>query len=247
MLPIFRTISVGGVLLAITILALALTPPSGLRRQFTAAQASGHGALLDRGEHPEWRQFLIRAAVRRADELDRLRELPDTPIRLPDIPAMSPVQLPGDEDMPNAAVGAKTAGLPASRPDTDPDGDETGSITGATGATIPIDIGEPSSVELPVMPAEEKPPAVMMPERVESTAPVRSAIEGRRVSTPRRRAIAAPPKPAQAPVPFNFLQQFFDSFLTGKPTPAKASPRRSRAATNKQQPKRPAVIRAVSQ
>jgi hypothetical protein len=37
-----------------------------------------------RAEHPGvWRQFVLQAAYRRADEIERLRDLPDKPMRMP--------------------------------------------------------------------------------------------------------------------------------------------------------------------
>src|SRR6185437_12633533 len=81
MLPILRILPVGGVLLAIFILILALSPPDGSRAPLNSAMAPARGALVDRNRHPEVRQFLILAALKRADELNRLRELPDTPTR----------------------------------------------------------------------------------------------------------------------------------------------------------------------
>jgi hypothetical protein len=82
MLPILRILPVGGVLLAIFILFLALNPPDGPRSPLNTAIAPARGALVDAGHHPETRQFLIMAALKRADELSRLRDLPDTPPRL---------------------------------------------------------------------------------------------------------------------------------------------------------------------
>jgi hypothetical protein len=166
MLPILRTISVGGVLLAITILALALSPPGGSHVQFAAVDIPARGALIDVGKHPEWRQFLILAALRRADEINRLRELPDAPTRLPAIPDVAPEYFPPEFPQATTDGSAKgtirTAGLPAARGDIDP-GDETGSINVAPGTTIPIEIGERSSMELPVTPVEERPPVQKLP------------------------------------------------------------------------------------
>ena len=129
MLPILRTISVGGVLLAITILALALSPPGGSHMQFTSVSAPARGALIDAGDHPEWRQLLILAALRRADELNRLRDLPDTPVRLPEIPQVAHDYVPLETVQTVGKGTTETAGLPAIRTDAEP-GDETGSING---------------------------------------------------------------------------------------------------------------------
>jgi hypothetical protein len=145
MLPILRVVPVGGVLLAIMLLVLALSPPDGSRAQLKANVVPLHGALIERAEHPEWRQFLILAAIRRAEELNRLRELPGMPAR--------------------TGTAPKVAGLPTDRSDADPDDDQTGSIVQSTPATIPIEIGEPSSTELPVAAPEERPPVVRTPER----------------------------------------------------------------------------------
>jgi hypothetical protein len=140
MLPILRILPVGGVLLAIILLVLALSPPDGSPSQWKGNPILARGALIDQAAHPEWRQFLILAAIRRAEELRRLLELPGRAGRAPDAP--------------------KVAGLPAARSDSDPDDDQTGSLVQAPPATIPIEIGERSSFELPVAAPEERPPVV---------------------------------------------------------------------------------------
>ena len=132
MLPILRILPVGGVILAIVILVLALSPPDGSRTSLTAAIAPARGALVDRDRHPEVRQFLILAALKRASELSRLRDLPD----------LASVR---NDDPPEAA---KVSGLPSERPDAEPE--ETGPANATPGVSIPIEIGEPSSTELPV-------------------------------------------------------------------------------------------------
>src|SRR5689334_25429036 len=114
MLPILRILPVGGVLLAILILVLAMSPPDAARSPLTTTMAPARGALVDRERHPEVRQFLIRAALKRADELNRLRDLSDTPRNV-----------------------GKVAGLPGTRGDADPD--ETGSLNETPTVSIPIE------------------------------------------------------------------------------------------------------------
>ena len=143
MLPILRIVPVGGVFLAIMIVVLALEPPGGPHPALTPSR----GALIAATEHPEWRQFLMQAALRRADELSRLRELPDTPTRT------------------DSSQDPKVAGLPTSRIDSDPDDDQTGTINETPSWTIPVDIGETSSTELPVTTREEIPPVIKVPQR----------------------------------------------------------------------------------
>jgi hypothetical protein len=185
MLPIFRILPVGGVLLAITLLALALNPPASMHAHLTPGVVPMRGAMIEQSAHPEWRQFLLLAAIRRTDELNRLRELPDTAVRAASART---------DEAPAAPAAPKLAVLPTERNDTDPDADDaTGSIMQPPAATIPIDIGEPSAFELPVATPEEKPPVIRTPLRVKSD-------NENRVSGPRtRRAKAAirlePPGP----------------------------------------------------
>jgi hypothetical protein len=135
MLPIFRLTSVGGVLLAIVILVLALNPPDGSHAPL--APGGMRGALLQRRDHPEWRQLLILAALQRAEEIRRLRDLPDT-----------------------------------------------------IETTLQVDIGEPSSTELPVTKREELPPPV-------TPARLKSQNESRNRELYRKRRARAPAATAQ--------------------------------------------------
>ena len=170
MLPIFRTVTVGGVLLAMILLVLALSPRGRSQTQFSALDAPARGVMIDASAHPEWRQFIILAAFQRASELNRLRELPDTPTRLPEIPFVAPDYIP--PEFPEFIKKSETkatvryAGLPGPRDDAGSEAapsDETGSINVAPHATMPIEIGERSSTELPVAPADVKPPVTTLP------------------------------------------------------------------------------------
>jgi len=151
MLPILRVIPVGGVLLAIAILLLALNPPGEPRVGYVSLPS--RGALLLRELHPEWPQLLWRAALRRAEELKRLRDLPDATItaQAPPAPKAEPTPPP-------------VAAVPGNRNDAEPE-DITGTIAQSPDAALPIDIGETSSTELPVIPRAERPAVIKTPER----------------------------------------------------------------------------------
>jgi hypothetical protein len=181
MLPILRILPVGGVVLAIVILILALSPPDGSRSSLTAAIAPARGALVDRDRHPEVRQFLILAALRRASELSRLRDLPDTPVRA--------------EDPPEAA---KVADLPGERSDAEPE--ESGPALETPSVSIPIETGEPSSAEAPVTSLEEAPPAIKKRE------PAKTLRENRHRAAHRaRHKVAANSGLARQPTLFDYL------------------------------------------
>lgn len=180
MLPILRILPVGGVLLAIFILVLALIPPDGSRAPLPSPNASARGALIDRDRRPEVRQFLIHAALKRADELNRLRDLPDTPTRTAD------------------DAQTKSASLPGEPTDTDPE--ESSSINETPAVSIPIEVGEPSSAELPVTSPPEIVPVVKKAEQAKPQRDPRRRVHRARYS----RAVASMPQPRQ-PNLFDFL------------------------------------------
>ena len=135
MLPILRILPVGGVLLAIVILVLALSPPDGTRPPLNTTIAPARGALVAREHHPETRQFLIMAALKRADELNRLRDLPDTPTRT----ELARPEPPQPES--NQPEAPKIAGLPGERSDADPD--EPTTATEIPSVSIAPEVSEP--------------------------------------------------------------------------------------------------------
>jgi hypothetical protein len=152
MLPLLRVTLLGCVLIATLGLAAGFKIAAAPEPNFARLERPARGALIDPERHPEWKQFVVRAAYRRAEELDRLRTLHDRPA------AAYPIAQPADPAPPEAT---QTAGLPATEARPDEDDDVTGSVTErAINDVIPIDIGETSSTELPV-----GPPATIVPEQ----------------------------------------------------------------------------------
>jgi len=213
MLPILRLISVGGVSLAIVIVLLALTPPEESRVRLARVKAPASGVLIDGDRHPEWRHFLIQAALRRADAIEKLRGIPDT--RIPVAPVivetLPPLELPPIESPPTETPRETVADLPQGPYVGDME-DITGAIeTGTDDGSIPVGIGAASSAELDVTPVEETPPVTTIPRldpRHESRRP--------RPRAPRQ-AKAAPQ--AETPVRLNFLEALMALF-TIKPNTA---------------------------
>lgn len=198
MLPILRIIPVGGVVLAIVILLMALSPPGGSRPQRMMPIIGARGALVDRAEHPEQRQFLMLAALRRAQELERLRDLPDVPTVTDASPAPSAAAIDddakADPSPPAAAEPApeppvadepapqveqeKIAALPAGTDKAAPD-DSIAAAPASEAATIPVEIGEASSTELPVVAVPLPMPRVIEPRRPKAVKHRRHAIHHR--------------------------------------------------------------------
>ena len=157
MLPILRVLPASCVFLAIAILGLALIPPDGSRSRLAPRPASARGALIARADHPEWRQFLILAAIRRADEIGRLRDLPDQPTRTETAPSPGTVA-----ELPDKSRNSDSQNI-------------TGSMPADLGTVLPLDIGETSSTELPISQTPEQPPVIRLrrqsPRESETTTP----------------------------------------------------------------------------
>lgn len=204
MLPILRILPVGGVFFAILILVLALKAPG--ERLLPPPTFFARSSRADSHEDPQWRQVAIQAALRRATELMRLRDLPDTPMRSePAPPIASESSPPSVSQEPAAAVetpAPMVAGLPTDRVDADPDPDSiTGAIEESPGATIPVEIGAASSFELPVVLPEERPAIIRLPER-------KPPHESRRKRAPRSaRPKETKPQPQKPAQPVGLLEE----------------------------------------
>ena len=192
-LPLFRTMLAGGVVAILALLAgFAIPAPSTLARPMPPAR----GPLIEAAQHPEWKQFLVQTAYRRADEVGRLRELPNVPTLVPVPDPIKPVQV---------------AELPPARIVIAPE-DVTGSIDDSGPGVMPVDIGEASATELPVqqfdvpMPIER--PETLRRNQSQRTTPARHLA---------KRVKPAPPKTEP-----DFLTKLFGS---NSAAPTTAEPR----------------------
>jgi hypothetical protein len=193
-LPIFRTVFVGGVLAMLALLAGFVAPaPSTLARPIAPAR----GPLIAAEQHPEWKQFLVHAAYRRADELDQLRSLPSAP---PIMPA------PQNEE-PAPVLPVQVADLPPAHIAI-PVEDVTNSIDEAQAGEMAIDIGEASATELPVEKLE-LPMPVQRPETLKRNQTKRKVIN---------RAVKRKPAPVK-PEP-DFLTRLFGGDSSTAAAPA---------------------------
>jgi hypothetical protein len=221
MLPVRWMLPVGGVLFAITLLALALTTPDGPRSQVTNP-VSVRSGIIELGERPEWRQYIIRSAIqRRADELSKLRELPDTPIHT-DAAADSKIAgLP--ETVPLDIANSLSIEFPVSAaPEENPQAALADSTIAGLPETVPLDIGNSLSIEFPVSAAPEGKPKSRKA-RVKSVRHVRHTVTAVKRVTPQAQNVVTSPFGSQtgyAP-PFNSNSYFGNQ--SEKPTTPKAN------------------------
>jgi hypothetical protein len=182
----------GGVLVMLALLAGFVAP---------APNPPGHVARLARGplieaaEHPEWKQLLVQAAYRRADELERLRNMPDEP----EIVLVKPAIIEA------ASAPEQLASLPATPAESELN-DVTGSIDETPSMTIPVEIGEASSIELPLREQDLQPPVqvpatLKRPNQSQRKLPARPRIKNAKVRT----------KPPVQPPP---MQDFFSALFS---------------------------------
>jgi hypothetical protein len=179
-LPLFRTMLAGGVLAILALLA-GFVMPSTLARPIAPAR----GPLIEAAQHPEWKQFLVQTAYRRADEVERLRGLPDRPTIVP-IPApVKPVQV-AELPPPHIVIAPE---------------DVTGSIDDSGPGAMPVDIGETSATELPIQ-QFDVPMPIERPETLQRNQSQRKAPA---------RHVAKRVKPAPAKPEPDFLTKLFGS------------------------------------
>jgi hypothetical protein len=153
------------VFLTLALLAgFALHEPA--RPHLSHVVAPARGPLIETNEHPEWKQFLVQAAFRRADELERLRDLPASPMIIE--AAIEPAVITAENV--EAALTPEKADAPAAQvaalaPERDPEvmEDITASIDEKPAGMMPVEIGASSSAELPLT-EQEMLPQVRQPE-----------------------------------------------------------------------------------
>ena len=136
------------------------------RPHLTHVVAPARGPLIETNEHPEWKQFLVQAAFRRADELERLRDLPASPMIIE--AAIEPAVIEAenvDVTLAPENADAPAAQVAALAPERDPEvmEDITASIDEKPAGMMPVEIGASSSAELPLT-EQEVLPQVRQPE-----------------------------------------------------------------------------------
>jgi hypothetical protein len=234
MLPILRIFPLGGFLLALLILILALVPPDRFHRAIAPTLITARGPLIDRNEHPEWRQFIIRAALRRADELTRLDSLPDIPVRSGSI-------LPAQDQDPvllNKPIAELTAEISRASAQAIPpeDGSRTLGYSRAeeTGTSNSADTGKGVADAAPLGTAADK------DQTRDASALIKASKRHSFIRRGKRRGETEPTRTAAAsPV---FLDGIFGDSRTPTPRQNRSKRRRSRTGRPLAQGASPAAI-----
>ena len=164
---------------------------------------------MELGERPEWQQYIIVNAIqRRADELSKLRELPDTLIHTDAVPADSKsAELPQTVPLDTAdslSIEFPVSAAPEEKPKAAPPGPQVAGLPQA----VPLDTADSLSIEFPVSAAPEKKPK--LPARVKSVRHVRRTVTAVKRVTPQAQNVATFPFGSQtgyAP-PFNSNNYF---------------------------------------
>jgi len=215
-LPLFRTTSVGGVLVILALLAGFGSPrPATSSARLTAP---ARGPLINAAEHPEWKQFLIQAAYQRSDEIERLKDLPNTPtiVAVPIVEEAAPPPEPVAVDPTPAVIQPQQVAALSWAPDDSLPGDPTGSIE-ETPSDLPIDIGEASAAELPIT-IQDLPIPIERPQTLKRFNETHRVIKPakQRQAKVQRKHTATTAQPAQ--------QSDFFSSLFGNNSQVSASP-----------------------
>jgi hypothetical protein len=173
------------------------------------------GPLIEANDHPEWKQFLVQAAFRRADELERLRALPDTPmvVEMTTEPEVAPEPEAVNESSATTTGEEAIAALP---PQDGPHvkDDVTGSIDEDKPTGImPVEIGEASSVELPLAEEQTLPP-VRQPETLQKLNDNQPKAQRKPVAQAKKKA---PAKPEAQPATTDQLSTVFGEQASGSP------------------------------
>ena len=175
MLPLLRVLPLGSVFLSALIFLLAATPPR--RPALPDALGPARGPLIDAAEHPEWRQFYVQAAFKRADEIEHLRDLPSTPTRMP-VVAQPEAQKPAIQPAPAKEIVAAVApAAPAAEMSSDapaiPAKEITPTHQALPGADVaapvaPAVVAETAGPPLPLVPPQQMAGLPSEPEIAES-------------------------------------------------------------------------------
>ena len=163
-LPILRTTLLGSVFLTLALLAgFAVQEP--VRPHLSHVVAPARGPLIEANDHPEWKQFLVQAAFRRADELERLRDLPASPMVIEAAIEPAVIRTENVEATVAPEKAESAAQVAVLAPERDPDvmEDITASIDEKPTGMLPVEIGASSSAELPLS-EQETLPQVRQPE-----------------------------------------------------------------------------------
>ena len=196
MVPFLRIVPIGGVCLTALVLVLALEPPGKPPRVVSPDMVLARGPLMDRAEHPEWPQMLVRSAYMRADEILKLRDLPDTPTRVP--PIILPPQRPAIAEAKPAPAAAAQPG-PDQSPAAPQPVTRTASLPANVDAVKPAPESPPTSVPQPAENAavqDKASAAPAPPSKTVASLPSAATVKPDAAAEP---SVASAPSAAVAP------------------------------------------------
>src|SRR5215475_7251731 len=220
MLRIIWIIPGGCALLAIVILALSFRTLDRPHSQSVPNVARTRFAVIELGERPEWRQFLVLSADQRANELNRLREI--LAVRANDVASDTPIVAAQPANRNNSDLDESNtlslqsraaengASAPIQTPIATPDENQAvgnqedrpgvATLREATRASVheekPIDVGEEKSTKATDSPMVATQPANRNNSDLDksNTLSLQSRATGSGASTPVQVPIATPDK-----------------------------------------------------